>query len=180
MDIQKLIQKIPDTAKDIRLNLDSLFSANGSPGLSENQFAGVALACAYATLDSEIINTIEKHFSKVEEKVRQAALSATSIMAMNNVYYRFIHLSDNKEFEKLPAKLRMNIIARPGVDKIDFELMCLAVSALSGCGLCINSHVSELLQAGVKIEGIQSVVRVAAILNAVKVSLGISRVNILK
>ena len=70
-------------------------------------------------------------------------------MAMNNVYYRFVHLASNKDYATMPARLRMNVIANPGVDKADFELWSLAVSAINGCGMCIDSHEKVLLQAGV-------------------------------
>ena len=61
-------------------------------------------------------------------------------MAMNNVYYRFVHLASNPEYGTMPAKLRMNVIGTPGIDKDDFELFSLAVSAMNGCGMCIDSH----------------------------------------
>lgn len=174
MSIQELVQKIPDFAKDIRLNLDSLFSKGGTPGLSDKQHAGVALACAYATLDTQIISALEGHFSALDTSEKQAARSAATIMAMNNIYYRFLHLSDDKEFSKMPAKLRMNIIGKPGVPKVDFELMCLAVSALSGCGMCINSHVAEVKRGGLTDESVQSAVRMASVINATRTALRIT------
>ncbi len=63
-------------------------------------------------------------------------------MAMNNVYYRFTHLAGNQEYRNMPAKLRMNVIGATGIDKIDFELFSLAVSAINGCGMCIDAHVA--------------------------------------
>jgi len=81
---------------------------------------------------------------------------------MNNVYYRFVHLSSSKDYKTLPAKLRMNVIANPGVDKADFELWSLAVSAINGCGLCIDSHEAELRKHGVSAEQIQTAVRIAS------------------
>ncbi len=77
-------------------------------------------------------------------------------MGMNNVYYRFVHLASNKQYGTLPAKLRMNIIANPGVDKTDFELWSLAVSAINGCGMCIDAHEAVLLKAGMPVEQIQT------------------------
>lgn len=97
---------------------------------------------------------------------REATKSAATIMAMNNIYYRFLHLSDDKQFGQLPAKLRMNIIGNPGVPKIDFELYSLAVSALTGCGACINAHVKTAQKEGITAEGIQSTIRIAAVINA--------------
>jgi len=96
-----------------------------------------------------------------------AAKAAAAIMGMNNVYYRFIHLSKNKEYGTLPARLRMNLLANPGVDKADFELWSLAVSAVNGCGLCIDSHEAELRKHGLTSVQIQAAVRIAAVVNAV-------------
>ena len=86
---------------------------------------------------------------------------------MNNVYYRFVHLASNPEYGQMPARLRMNVIGSPGIENEDFELFSLAVSAMNGCGLCIDSHERVLQQHGVKAETIQTAVRVAAVIKAV-------------
>lgn len=64
----------------------------------------------------------------------EAAKSAVSVIAMNNVYYRFVHLASNQEYKTMPAQLRMNWLGNPRVDRADFELRALAVSAINGCG----------------------------------------------
>jgi alkyl hydroperoxide reductase subunit D len=104
---------------------------------------------------------------KLSDQVADAARGAAALMAMNNVYYRFIHLVANPEYGKLPARLRMNFIGSHGIDKAEFELMSLAVSAMNGCGMCIDSHERILLEHGVKNEVIQSAVRVAAVMKAI-------------
>ena len=88
-------------------------------------------------------------------------------MAMNNVYYRFVHLASNPVYGTLPAKLRMNVIGNPGIDKAEFELFSLAVSAINGCGMCIDSHERILQQHNVKSETIQAAARVGAVVKAV-------------
>ena len=80
-------------------------------------------------------------------------------MAMNNVYYRFVHLVQEEEYAKLPARLRMNVLGAPGIAKADFELLALAVSAINGCGTCIASHERQLRQHGLEREAVQSAVR---------------------
>jgi len=90
---------------------------------------------------------------------------------MNNIYYRFTHLSKVPDFQTMPARLRMNVIANPGVEKLDFELWSLAVSAVNGCGRCIEAHEAVLLKAGVSKEAIQDAVRIAAIIVSVAVTL---------
>jgi lipoyl-dependent peroxiredoxin subunit D len=94
-----------------------------------------------------------------------AAKSAAAIMAMNNVYYRFTHLVGG-DYPTMLAKLRMNVLARPGVDKATFELWSLAVSAVNGCGMCMASHERAVRQHGLTAEQVQAAVRIAAVVQA--------------
>jgi alkyl hydroperoxide reductase subunit D len=87
-------------------------------------------------------------------------------MAMNNVYYRFTHLVSDTDYRSMPARLRMQVIANPGVPKADFELACLAVSAINGCGACLEAHAHQVTTAGLTKEAVQSAVRIAAVLQA--------------
>jgi alkyl hydroperoxide reductase subunit D len=97
----------------------------------------------------------------------QAAHAAAAIMGMNNVYYRFLHLVEDEEYKQLPARLRMNVIGNPGIDKLDFELLSLAVSVINGCGTCVVAHERQLRKHGTSREAIQSAVRIAATVHAV-------------
>ena len=72
----------------------------------------------------------------------------------------------------MPAKLRMNVIANPGIAKVDFELFSLAVSAINGCGMCMDAHAAELQKAGLSKIAIQSTVRIAAVINAASFAFG--------
>lgn len=172
MSLAELKETLPDFARDIKLNLESVLTEEGAPGLTREQIHGIALASAYAAQDQRLIDMIlSESVGVLTPQAVEAAKAAATIMAMNNVYYRFIHLSDDKEFGKMPARLRMNVIAKPGIDKADFELMSLAVSAINGCGLCVNAHVAQVRHAGINNEGIQSAVRIGAIINATKQAL---------
>ncbi len=160
MSIDTLKGQIPDYAKDIKLNLSSL--ANDE-SLSDQQKWGTFLASALATRQTALIAQIEEEAADyLSAAAYSAAQSAAAIMAQNNVYYRFIHLAGNKEYATMPAKLRMNIIGNPGVDKADFELWSLAVSAVNGCGMCIDAHEAALKKEGISSEQIQTAIRIAA------------------
>ena len=91
-------------------------------------------------------------------------------MAMNNIYYRFTHLVGG-DYPNMPAKLRMNVIGRPGVEKVDFELWSLAVSAINGCGMCMEAHEKAVRQGGLTQEQVQAAVRIAAVVHAVAATL---------
>ncbi|MCW8870501.1 MAG: carboxymuconolactone decarboxylase family protein [Proteobacteria bacterium] len=174
MSIQDLKSALPDFAKDIKLNLSSVLTEEGSAGLTASQIAMIALGSAYATKDTVVIKNIADEISDVlsGEDV-EAVKAATTIMAMNNIYYRFTHLCSDNSYVTMPAKLRMNVMARPGIEKVDFELISLAVSAIEGCGMCIDSHVSVIAKNGISKEGIQSSIRIAATINAVAQALAI-------
>src|SRR5690606_26177579 len=104
--------------------------------------------------------------AKLSPEAYTAAKTAAAIMAMNNVYYRSLHLLANEEYRTLRAGLRMNALANPGVDKADFELWSLAVSAINGCGMCLDSHEEELRKRGLSATQIQAAIRIAAVVNA--------------
>jgi len=103
---------------------------------------------------------------KLSPEALTAAKAAAAIMGMNNVYYRFTHLVGG-DYGNMPAKLRMNVMAKPGVEKVDFELWSLAVSAINGCGMCMESHEKVVKHGGLTSEQVQAAVRIAAVVHAV-------------
>ena len=165
MSLKQLADGLPDYAKDLRLNLSSILN---DQTLGEERKAGLLLACAHGSGHKPLVDAVESEVEgKLSEQVANAARGAAAVMAMNNVYYRFVHLVANPEYGTMPAKLRMNLIGSHGIAKKDFELFSIAVSAMNGCGMCIESHERVLLQHGVKPEMIQSAVRIAAVMKAV-------------
>ncbi len=172
VSLSELKSQLPDYAKDLRLNLDSVLSENGASGLSQKQIALIALASAIASrhaLLTEAVAQFARQYASEEEL--DGARAAAAVMAMNNVYYRFVHLVENEEYANLRAGLRMNLMANPGCDKDDFELASLAVSAINGCGKCMASHEQNLRKHGVAAQAIQGAVRVASVVYAVAVTL---------
>ena len=169
MSIESLKDRLPDYAKDLKLNLSSLAA---EPSLNEQQRAGTFIACAFASRGEATTKALIAEFApKLSPEAQTAARAAAAIMAMNNIYYRFTHLSSSPDYKTMPAKLRMNVIGKPGVDKGDFELWCLAVSAINGCGMCIDSHEKVLRAAGFTAEQIQAAVRIAAVVHGVAATL---------
>lgn len=167
MSIDALKSQIPDYAKDIKLNLSSL--ANEEI-LNTQQLWGTFLSTALATGNAEVIRQIEEEaLDNLSAEAVDAAKAAASIMAMNNVYYKFTGMM--KDYQTLPAKLRMNVIGNPGVDKIDFELWSLAVSAINGCQFCVQSHEKMLRDGGLSSEQVQAAVRIASVVKAVAATL---------
>ncbi len=167
MKMEILRDGLPGFAKDTKLNLGTVLTPEGAPDLSQNQIYGVALSAAYSVGNKQLIDTLlEESTSVLSAEEIEAAKAAATIMAMNNIYYRFTYMASDKEYGKMPAKLRMSIIGNPGIAKVDFELYSLGVSIINGCGMCVDAHVHEVEKAGVTKLGVQSVARIAAVINA--------------
>jgi len=170
MSLDALIESLPEYAKDFRLNWSSLVGQNTE--LTENQKWGTLVATAHAARNPRLYAAVlEEAAQHVTPEVINAAKGAAAIMGMNNIYYRFHHLSSNEKYATLPARLRMNIIRAHGGDQLDFELWCTAVSAVNGCGSCVDSHEHVLRQKGITEEVILQAVRLASIVHGIAVVL---------
>jgi alkyl hydroperoxide reductase subunit D len=166
MSLDALCEALPAYAGDLSLNLSALAEETL---LTEQQKWGTFVASAHAVGVPAVVKAVEAaaRAGGLSEDALTSAKAAAAIMGMNNVYYRSLHLMKNKEYGTLPVKLRMNILARPGADKIDFELWSTAVSAINGCGLCLDAHEAELKKHAVPRLAIQAALRIAAVVNAV-------------
>jgi alkyl hydroperoxide reductase subunit D len=166
MSLDALRESLPEYAKDLSLNLSSLA---GESLLTDQQKWGCFVACAYAVGTGPVIQAVNAsaQAAGLSPEAQTAAKAAAAMMGMNNVYYRSLHLMHNQEYRTLPARLRMNIIANPGVEKIDFELWSLAVSAINGCGACLDSHEKVLRDHGLPNTAVQAALRIGSVINAV-------------
>jgi alkyl hydroperoxide reductase subunit D len=152
MSLDILKDRLPEHARDLKLNLSSLASEQLlSPQQKAGSFIAAALAANHAPT-TQAVNAVK---------------IAASLMAMNNIYYRFVHLVDAADYKTMPAKLRMTAMAKPGVDKADFELWSLVVSAVNGCGMCLESHEKILREHGLSAEQVQAGIRIAATVHAI-------------
>jgi lipoyl-dependent peroxiredoxin subunit D len=167
--VDALRDTIPDAARDIRLNLQSVLQ----PGaLTPAQRWGVAIASAVATRNPALRDAVLADAgAEVGGDVIDDALAAAALMAMNNVYYRFRHMIGKPSYSQMPARLRMQRIARPATNKTDFELFCLAVSAINGCEMCVRSHEDVVVKGGLTEEQVHDAIRIAATVNAAALSL---------
>ena len=167
--LESLRNAIPDAAKDLRLNLGSVLQ----PGaLTREQIWGTAVACAIAARNPQLRQaTVEDALAQVGPEVVEDAKAAAALMGMNNVYYRFRHMVGRDEYGQKPARLRMQRLAQVATNKTDFELFCLAVSAINGCESCIRSHEQVVLEGGLTEDHVNDAVRIAATFHGVAVAL---------
>ena len=164
MNLEQLLNTVPEYAKDLKLNLGNVTS---QPELTPQQAWGTAVSCAIAARNPQLLESILDEAGKhLTEQAMFAAKAAAAVMGMNNIFYRFRHLSSNPKYATMPARLRMQVIAKHGADPVDFELWCIAVSAINGCGVCVDSHEKVLQAKGVGEEVILATVRIASIVHA--------------
>lgn len=174
--LEPIREALPEAAKDTRLNLSAVLV---SGALSLPQRYGVAVASAAAARNQQLLQALvaDARAAGAPWPVVDDALAAASLMAMNNVYYRFRHLIGNPEYSAIPARLRMNRIVKPAASKVDFELFCLAVSAINGCETCMQSHDKVVREGGLTAEQVHDAVRIAAVVNAAATSLEFGEVG---
>ncbi|ALG84634.1 carboxymuconolactone decarboxylase family protein [Gordonia phthalatica] len=164
MSIDNLKNALPEYAKDLKLNLGSI---SRTTVLNEQQLWGTLLATAAATRNATVLREIaDEAADTLSAEAYNAALGAASIMGMNNVFYRGRGFLDGK-YDDLRPGLRMNIIGNPGVDKVDFELWSLAVSAINGCEHCVGAHENVVREGGQSREVVFEALKVASIVAGV-------------
>lgn len=172
-NLDRLRQAIPEMAKDIRLNLQTVLSGGA---LTAEQRWGVALASAAASRNAELRDAVLADArSEVSPETVEDALAAAALMAMNNVYYRFRHLVGKETYAQKPARLRMNRMAQPATSKINFELFSLAVSAINGCETCIQAHERVVVEGGLTEDHVHDAVRIAAVIQAAATALELNK-----
>jgi alkyl hydroperoxide reductase subunit D len=166
MTLDAMIQNLPDYAKDLKLNYSTLIGQNTE--LTPTQLWGSVLVSAIAVRQPVLLRAVVASAAEhVAAQTIEAAKTAGAIMGMNNIFYRFQHLTKNEKYSTMPARLRMNAIRTHGADPVDFELWCLAASAVNGCGKCVDAHEQVLRQKGISEELILAAVRIAAVIHAV-------------
>lgn len=168
----KLAEGFPDVAKDIRINLQNVLA----PGtLNADQVWGTAIACAHAARNDALKQAIEAdaRAAGVADAVVADAKAAAVLMSMNNVIYRFKHLIAKEDYEKKPVRLRMQRLAQVTSNKADFELFCLAVSAINNCQNCMAAHEAAVLKQGLTEDHVWDSIRIASTINAAAVAAAI-------
>lgn len=166
--------KLPEAAKDTKLNLQSVLDGEGT--LSPAQRLGIAVAAAITArsqpLKDALIERARAELADADAVVDDAFAAAT-LMAMNNVYYRFRYMVGKESYSKRSPRLRMNRLGQVKTKKVDFELVCLAVSAMNGCQSCVVAHEKAVLDAGLGEDHVHDAIRIASTIAATATALEI-------
>lgn len=170
--LESLRDKLPEAAKDLKLNLQAILRPEN---LTQDQVWGCVLASAFFLGDEALTLALveEGRANGVTEELIDDARAAASIMGMNAVYYRFRHLVEKESYNAIPPRLRMMRMSQLKTDKATFELMSMSCAALAGCGMCLKAHDATLVQHGITEAGVNDSIRIAAVLNGVKIALSI-------
>jgi alkyl hydroperoxide reductase subunit D len=166
MSLDELIDSLPPSARDLKLNYSSLVRNNAE--LTAQQLWGTVVASALATRSPALTAAVLASASaQLSPQALEAAKTVAAIMGMNNIYYRFQHLTSNPRYSEMGARLRMNGLRGHGVEEVDFELWSLAVSAINGCGKCVDAHEKTVREKGATEELVLAVVRIASVVHAI-------------
>lgn len=161
--VDQIKEALPDYAKDTKLNLDSVINRSSLDVTISN---GCALAAAMATGNGKLVSFIQSGMDDAKE--RDAALTASSIMAQNNVWYPYVEMCEDENLKGLPAQLRMNaIISHGGTSKVNFEAYSLAASIVGKCHFCVKAHYDTLKKEGMTVEQLRDIGRIASVINSV-------------
>lgn len=168
MNLDALLETVPGYARDLKLNLSSLVRSQTE--LNDQQLWGTVVATAVASRNRQLIEAVlEEAATKLTPQALDAAKGAAAIMGMNNIFYRFQHLVSHKAYGTMRTGLRMNLLRTHGIDPLDFELWSVAVSAVNGCGMCVDSHDRVLREKGISEEKVLAAIRIAATVHALAV-----------
>ncbi len=176
--LEELRQSLPELAKDIKTNLETILAGSS---LSEEQTWGTAVASAIATRNPSLAKaTYDAAKQFISAEVIEDAVAAAMLMAQNNVYYRGKHMLGDEPYNSMPARLRMTRVGKVSSTKVNFELFALAVSAINSCESCVRIHVSGVTKLGLTEEQVHDSLRLAAIFQGVAVSLEAAAVTLVE
>ena len=163
MTLELLLESLPAHAADLKSNLEM---ALRQAELTPVQLWGTAVASAAASRNRDLLSAISREAAKVVgAEMIEAALSASAVMGMNNIYFRFVHFAEHGRYSQIPSRLRMNSIRRHGAPSADFELWCVAVSAINGCGACIIEHDTAARKKSLPEEAVLAAIRIASVVH---------------
>jgi lipoyl-dependent peroxiredoxin subunit D len=161
--VEQIKEALPEYAKDTKLNIDAVILRSS---LDVTISTGCALAAAMATGNGKLVTFIQSSMEDATE--RDAALTASTIMAQNNVWYPYVEMVEDEQLKGLPAQLRMNAIANHGgTSKLNFEAYSLAASIVGKCHFCVKAHYETLKKEGLTVQQLRDIGRIAAVMNSV-------------
>lgn len=167
-DASLVLLKVLDAAdsryiRDLKVNVSNALQ---STTLSEKETALLALSIAANQKNAPLILGLQKLAAEKGATLEEQneAISCASLLAGNNVFYRFRHFQQKESYNTMQAKIKMNIMMKPVLGKEFFELMSLAISAVNGCEMCVNAHEHSVRELGASEERVWDAIRLASVI----------------
>lgn len=168
MNLNDLLNKLPDYAYDVKHNLSEVLNHETTPGMSKEEIAAVALAISLTTSSKLLISHMERFARQsLSEKEIEGVKTAHAMMSMTNVYYGFIDRVKSSDYDKMPLNLQMRAGRNPKINQKAYEFAALGVSVINNCTDCMSFHESRLRKLNISAEGVQSCIRISAVIFAV-------------
>lgn len=154
--------------KDLKVNVSN---ALNFPNLNKKESTLLALGAAINDKNKVLIRSFEQLARENGANDLEIAdvYACVSLLSTNNIFYRFRHFTQKEYYETAPAGIKMSIMMNPVIGKEFFELVSLAISALNGCELCVNSHEDSLIKLGASEARIYDAIRLVAIIRGLSV-----------
>jgi len=151
--------------RDLKLNFNSTLT---SEHLSAKECALLALSTAVNNNNTPLTQYFTQYAKQQEATDAEIAeaVGCASLLASNNVFYRFRHFTQKEKYTQIPARIRMQIMMKPVTSKEFFELMSLVISAVNGCEMCVNAHEDSLIRLGTAEERVFDAVRIGSLITA--------------
>lgn len=151
--------------RDLKVNVGNVLVTDH---LTEKESALLALAVAANQKNNVLIAGFQKLSAQktASQEEQNEAISCASLLAGNNVFYRFRHFQQKESYNTMQAKIKMNIMMKPVLGKEFFELMSLAISAVNGCEMCVNAHEHSVRELGATEDRVWAAVRLAAVITS--------------
>jgi len=151
--------------RDLKLNFASTLT---SEHLNTKECALLGLSVAINNNNKPLTQYFTKYAEEQGANAAELAEAAgcASLLASNNVFYRFRHFTQKEKYTQIPARIRMQIMMKPVTSKEFFELMSLVISAVNGCEMCVNAHEDSLIKLGSTEERIFDAVRIGSLITS--------------
>lgn len=164
--LDNLVEGSSRYIKDLKLNLKTALNVDN---MSAKEAHLTGLAIAVNNKSPKLVKYFKgrsRELEASEEEIAEA-IACASLLSANNIFYRFRHYVGSDKYDSIPARIRMNIMAKPVLGKELFELISLAVSAANGCEMCVKSHEQSVRNLGTGEKRIFDAVRIASVVTSV-------------
>ncbi len=149
--------------RDLKINVQNSLN---STQLTKKESLLIALSVSVNEKNAkleQIFSTLAMEQGATEAELAEV-YACTSLLSINNVFYRFRHYVGKDYYSQQPAGIKMTVMGNSVLGKEFFELLSLCVSAVNGCEACVKSHEASILNHGASEARVYDAIRAAAMI----------------